>query len=65
MKYKKTITSTIVALSLFGATPIIGHALLESDQKIQEETGQPFSSYWYPKELLAWSPNNDKDAKNK
>lgn len=63
MKYKKTITSTIVALSLFGATPIIGHALLESDQKIQEETGQPFSSYWYPKELLAWSPNNDKDAK--
>lgn len=63
MKYKKTITSTIVALSLFGATPIIGHALLESDQKIQEDTGQPFSSYWYPKELLAWSPNNDKDAK--
>ncbi|MCU9813956.1 endo-beta-N-acetylglucosaminidase [Paraclostridium sp. AKS73] len=63
MKYKKTITSTIVALSLFGSTPIIGHALLESDQKIQEETGQPFSSYWYPKELLAWSPNNDKDAK--
>lgn len=63
MKYKKTITSTIVALSLFGATPIIGHALLESDQKMQEETGQPFSSYWYPKELLAWSPNNDKDAK--
>lgn len=63
MKYKKTITSTIVALSLFGATPIIGHALLESDQKIQEETGQPFSSYWYPKELLVWSPNNDKDAK--
>lgn len=63
MKYKKTITSTIVALSLFGATPIIGHALLESDQKIQGETGQPFSSYWYPKELLAWSPNNDKDAK--
>lgn len=63
MKYKKTITSTIVALSLFGATPIIGHALLESDQKIQEETEQPFSSYWYPKELLAWSPNNDKDAK--
>lgn len=63
MKYKKTITSTIVALSLFGATPIIGHALLESDQKTQEETGQPFSSYWYPKELLAWSPNNDKDAK--
>lgn len=63
MKYKKTITSTIVALSLFGATPIIGHALLESDQKIQEETGQPFSSYWYPKELLAWSPNNNKDAK--
>lgn len=63
MKYKKTITSTIVALSLFGATPIIGYALLESDQKIQEDTGQPFSSYWYPKELLAWSPNNDKDAK--
>ncbi|EQK41925.1 endo-beta-N-acetylglucosaminidase domain protein [[Clostridium] bifermentans ATCC 638] len=63
MKYKKTITSTIVVLSLFGSTPIIGHALLESDQKIQEETGQPFSSYWYPKELLAWSPNNDKDAK--
>lgn len=63
MKYKKTITSTIVALSLFGSRPIIGHALLESDQKIQEETGQPFSSYWYPKELLAWSPNNDKDAK--
>lgn len=63
MKYKKTITSTIVALSLFGTTPIIGHAILESDQKIQEETGQPFSSYWYPKELLAWSPNNDKDAK--
>ncbi|WP_195945481.1 endo-beta-N-acetylglucosaminidase [Paraclostridium bifermentans] len=63
MKYKKTITSTIVALSLFGSTPIIGHALLESDQKIQEETGQPFSSYWYPKELLAWSPDNDKDAK--
>lgn len=63
MKYKKTISSTIVALILFGATPITGHALLESDQKIQEETGQPFSSYWYPKELLAWSPETDKDAK--
>lgn len=64
MKHRKFIASSIAALLLFGSLPVKNtYAMLESDVKIQEKTGQPFSSYWYPSELLNWSPQNDKDAK--
>ncbi|MGL4913219.1 MAG: endo-beta-N-acetylglucosaminidase [Romboutsia sp.] len=64
MKHRKFISSALAAIMLFGVVaPIKSHAILESDIAIQEKTGQPFSSYWYPKELLNWSPKTDKDAK--
>src|SRR5262249_32445339 len=32
----------------------VGAALAQADQ--------PFASYWFPNELLAWSPDSDPDA---
>ena len=63
MKYKRHIASMIAAIILFSSVPINSFAILESDTATQEKTGQPFSSYWYPNELLKWSPETDKDAK--
>ncbi len=63
MKYKRHISSMIAAIILFSAVPTNSFAILESDIATQEKTGQPFSSYWYPNELLKWSPKTDKDAK--
>ena len=64
MKHRKFITSAIAAIMLFGALPVTtSNAILESDVAVQEKTGQPFSSYWYPNELLEWNPQTDKDAK--
>ncbi|MGL5346466.1 MAG: endo-beta-N-acetylglucosaminidase [Peptostreptococcaceae bacterium] len=64
MKHRKFISSALAAIMLFGAAPMhTSHAILDSDIAIQEKTGQPFSSYWYPNELLNWSPETDKDAK--
>lgn len=66
MKHRRLISSAIAAIMLFG---VVGqqvkpaYAILESDTQIQEQTGQPFSSYWYPSELLKWNPKTDKDAK--
>lgn len=64
MKHRRFISSAIAAIMLFGVvstTP--SYAMLESDVQVQEKTGQPFSSYWYPNELLQWNPKPDKDAK--
>lgn len=63
MKHRRYIASMIAALILFSAIPTNSFAILDSDVAVQEKTGQPFSSYWYPDELLKWSPNIDKDAK--
>lgn len=63
MKHRKYILATMAAMLLFSSLPISTHALLESDVAIQQKNGQPFSSYWYPSELLKWNPQNDKDAK--
>ena len=63
MKHKRYIASMVAALILFSVVPTNSFALLDSDVAVQEKTGQPFSSYWYPNELLKWSPNTDKDAK--
>lgn len=63
MKYKRNISSIIAAIILFSSIPTNSFALLESDIDIQNKTGQPFSSYWYPNEFLNWNPKTDKDAK--
>lgn len=64
MKHRRLISSAIAAIMLFGVVPATpSYAILESDTQIQEKTGQPFSSYWYPSELLNWNPKTDKDAK--
>ncbi|MBO3443178.1 discoidin domain-containing protein [Clostridium sp. CCUG 7971] len=63
MKHRKFISSAIAAMMLFSAIPSTSYAILESDIEVQEKTGQPFSSYWYPNELLKWNPQTDKDAK--
>lgn len=65
MKHRRFISSAIAAIMLFGVVgqPTKSYAMLESDIKVQEKTGQPFSSYWYPSELLKWNPQTDKDAK--
>lgn len=64
MKHRMFISSAIAAIMIFGLVPVEpAYAMLESDIQVQEKTGQPFSSYWYPSELLKWSPKTDKDAK--
>ncbi|WP_052356841.1 endo-beta-N-acetylglucosaminidase [[Clostridium] dakarense] len=63
MKHRKFISSAIAAMMLFSAIPSTSYAILDSDIEAQEKTGQPFSSYWYPNELLKWNPQTDKDAK--
>lgn len=63
MKHRRFLSSAIAAMLLFSAIPSTSHALLDADISVQEKTGQPFSSYWYPSELLKWNPNTDKDAK--
>lgn len=63
MKHRKFLSSAIAAMLIFSAVPNTSYAILESDIATQEKNGQPFSSYWYPSELLKWSPNTDKDAK--
>lgn len=53
MKHRRFISSTIAAIMIFGVVPTTqSYAMLESDVQVQEKTGQPFSSYWYPSELL-------------
>src|SRR5699024_7735562 len=64
MKHRRFISATIAAIMLFGVVSTkSSYAILESDVQVQEKTGQPFSSYWYPSELLQWNPKTDKDAK--
>lgn len=63
MKYKRHVASMIAAVILFSAVTTSSFAIIESDTVVQEKTGQPFSSYWYPNEFLKWSPETDKDAK--
>lgn len=64
MKHRRFISSAIAAIMLFGVVPTTpSYAMLESDVQVQEKKGQPFSSYWYPSELLKWNPKTDKDAK--
>lgn len=64
MRHRRFISSTIAAIMIFGLVPVApSYAMLESDIQVQERTGQPFSSYWYPSELLQWNPETDKDAK--
>ncbi|WP_157483946.1 endo-beta-N-acetylglucosaminidase [Maribacter hydrothermalis] len=51
---KKAILICLVFLSV----GIMGYA-----QEEQYGDNQPYSSYWFVKELLQWSPESDKDAK--
>lgn len=63
MKHRRLISSAIAAMLLFSAVSNTSYAILDSDLGVQEINGQPFSSYWYPNELLKWDPKTDKDAK--
>lgn len=61
MKLKISIFKVFLVSIVFINFSNITFAMLDSDKKIQEKTGQPFSKYWFPKELLNWTAENDKD----
>lgn len=57
--------AVLLSLSLFTSllVPSLGaYAMTEEDKATQAKTGQPFASYWFPNELLKWSPKTDPDA---
>lgn len=61
MKLKISIFNVFLVSIVFINFSNIAYGMLNSDKKIQEQTGQPFSKYWFPKELLDWTAENDKD----
>lgn len=60
---KKAISLIMVGTLIFGVQGIEAVAITKDDEVTRNKTGQPFSSYWYPEELLKWKPNTDEDAK--
>lgn len=64
MKLKKRLSVLALGIMvLFNSINLNVSAITKDDQAIQEKTGQPLASYWFPEELLKWSPSTDKDAK--
>ncbi|HEY2495058.1 MAG TPA: discoidin domain-containing protein [Paenibacillus sp.] len=49
-KFKMLVTTGVLAASIAGLSP-------------SSHAQQPYSSYWYPKDLLTWNSSQDKDAK--
>ncbi|GLC30877.1 endo-beta-N-acetylglucosaminidase [Clostridium omnivorum] len=64
MKLKKRLSALALGIMvLFNSINLNVSAITKDDQAMQEKTGQPLASYWFPEELLKWSPSTDKDAK--
>lgn len=61
MKLKTSIFKVFLVSIVFINFSNIAYGMLDSDKKVQEQTGQPFSKYWFPQELLDWTAENDKD----
>ncbi|MBC2265268.1 endo-beta-N-acetylglucosaminidase [Listeria booriae] len=63
MKKTKMVAALLsVTLLTSLAPPLNAQAMTAEDKEAQAKTGQPFASYWFPDELVKWSPQNDPDA---
>ncbi|MBC1458833.1 endo-beta-N-acetylglucosaminidase [Listeria newyorkensis] len=61
LKMLAALLSLLLLASLLA--PSLGaYAMTAEDKETQAKTGQPFASYWFPDELLKWSPKTDPDA---
>lgn len=64
MKGLKKVTTILLSIAMvLTICNVKGAALTKDDEDARTKTGQPFSSYWFPEELLKWNPNTDTDAK--